>query len=232
MYNVIIVEDDPMVAAINRQYIEQNPLLCVTAELRSGKEALAYLQTHIADLAIVDYYMPIMNGMEFLQAVRQQSIALDFVMVTAVNDAATIGQLMQLGLVDYLIKPFEMKRFTQAMEKFITQRQIIGSKTPLEQSTLDKLLQAQQETGSNELLDKGLQQRTLDILYACLVQNKNVLMTAEDITEKTGLSRVTVRRYMNYLLDKREIISEIDYSTGGRPCIMYQLSTSSKHSKK
>lgn len=230
MYNVIIVEDDPMVAAINHQYIEQNPLLCVTAELRNGKEALAYLQTHTVDLAIVDYYMPIMNGMEFLLAVRQQSITLDFVMVTAVNDPATIGQLMQLGLVDYLIKPFEMKRFTQAMDKFITQRQITGSKTPLEQSTLDKLLQ--QETGSNELLDKGLQKRTLDILYACLVQNKNVLMTAEDITEKTGLSRVTVRRYMNYLLDRREIISEIDYSTGGRPCIMYQLSSSFKPSKK
>ena len=47
-------------------------------------------------------------------------------------------------------------------------------------------------------------------------------LTSKKIAEEVNLSRVTIRRYMDYLLEKKEITSDIDYTTGGRPSITYR----------
>ena len=47
--------------------------------------------------------------------------------------------------------------------------------------------------------------------------------TSEEIAQHVGLSVVTVRRYMNYLSEQQVIDSKMDYSTGGRPCIVYRI---------
>ena len=46
-------------------------------------------------------------------------------------------------------------------------------------------------------------------------------MTSEKIAKAVQLSSVTVRRYMNYLLEKQRVVSDIDYNTGGRPGVVY-----------
>ena len=48
-------------------------------------------------------------------------------------------------------------------------------------------------------------------------------MTGEELAECIGLTGVTVRRYLNYLAEKGILLSEIDYETGGRPCMRYKL---------
>ena len=65
MYRVIIVEDDPMVAAINRQYIDVTPSFRTDRIFKNGSEALSYLKKADADLIILDYYMPSMNEANF-----------------------------------------------------------------------------------------------------------------------------------------------------------------------
>ena len=66
MYSVIIVEDDPMVASINRQYVELEPSFSVKQSFKSGQDALSWLSREEADLIILDYYMPLMTGKEFI----------------------------------------------------------------------------------------------------------------------------------------------------------------------
>ncbi|MGX8715076.1 MAG: response regulator, partial [Lachnospiraceae bacterium] len=70
MYRTIIVEDDPMVAAINTSYLGKIAQFRLDRQFSNGKEALSYLETHDADLAIVDYYMPEMDGLEFVRECR------------------------------------------------------------------------------------------------------------------------------------------------------------------
>lgn len=55
-----------------------------------------------------------------------------------------------------------------------------------------------------------------------LEQNRGTFLSSNEIASKVNLSRITVRRYMNYLVEHREITSQIDYSTGGRPSVKYQ----------
>ena len=62
MYKVIIIEDDPMVASINKQYVELTSSFHVEATFKNGILALQYLQNCTVDLVILDYYTPQMNG--------------------------------------------------------------------------------------------------------------------------------------------------------------------------
>lgn len=66
MYRVMIIEDDPMVATINRQYVDTAPDFSVEVMFPSGVGALEYLKEHDVSLIILDYYTPMLNGMEFL----------------------------------------------------------------------------------------------------------------------------------------------------------------------
>ena len=74
MIKTIIVEDDPMVAQINRRYLDTANDIQVAAEFNNGKDALAYIETEEPDLVILDVYMPVMNGLELLREIRKADI--------------------------------------------------------------------------------------------------------------------------------------------------------------
>ena len=62
MYKVLIVEDDPMVAMINEQYIGRNKKFYVIGKCKDGKSALEFLDNNVVDLLILDVFMPYMDG--------------------------------------------------------------------------------------------------------------------------------------------------------------------------
>ena len=70
---------------------------------------------------------------------------------------------------------------------------------------------------------KGLQSQTLSRIEAYLRAAPDTRHTSDEIASHVGLSVVTVRRYMNYLTEQQVIGSEMDYRTGGRPCLVYFL---------
>ena len=222
MYQVIIIEDDPMEASINRQYVELNRYLKVTGQFSNGKDALNYLKDHTADLAIMDVYMPVMGGVELLTEIRKLQKHIDVIMVTAATDASHVKKLLGLGVIDYLVKPFEYVRFNHALARFMEHQELLKQET-FSQEQLDCLFEVTSGTASQqEVLRKGLQEKTLDTILSYMKEHPKDSLTSETIAEEVHLSRVTVRRYMNYLLDKKQIVSDIDYSTGGRPSIIYR----------
>ena len=118
MYHVIIVEDDPMVAFINRQYLQSDPLFVLDQTFTNGKDAIRYLETHKVDLTVVDYYMPLMNGMDFVKACRARGIDTYLVMITAANSADDFTTAISNGVMDYIVKPFSFERFQETLVKF------------------------------------------------------------------------------------------------------------------
>lgn len=219
----MIVEDDPMVASINQQYLERNQNLKIVGQFRNGQEALEYLENNGADLAVVDYYMPIMDGLEFVRKCHEKNIKTDVIIVTAANTAQDISEFLQLGIVDYLVKPFTYERFQKAIDKYLYRKNLAKQDKTLDQAEIDKLLSQDQNIRPVEkvVLEKGLQEQTLERIRTYLEEHKGTLMSSNEIASEVNLSRITVRRYMNYLVENREIISQIDYSTGGRPSIKY-----------
>lgn len=223
MYKVIIVEDDPMVAALNRQYLEKEGEFTVVGEFRNGTEALEYLRENSVDLAILDYYMPVMDGREMIVACHEERIRLDFIMITAANKAGEISDIVHLGVVDYLVKPFTAARFRTALGRYLEMKGRLRMNDRLSQEEIDRVLSRNAPPEREEILEKGLQKRTLDRIVRFLREHPEQEFTSNEVAQEVGLSRVTVRRYMNYLLEKEEIASYIDYTTGGRPAIRYRM---------
>ena len=219
-YQAVIVEDDPMIASIDQNFLERDPRFRLAASFRSGQDALPWLRRHPADLLILDVYMPRMTGLELLRELRSFGITSDAVMVTAANDSKTVDALLKLGVADYLVKPFTARRFQQALDKFCRQRSAIATHSSVSQEELDALLSG---SSSPEDVPKGLQSRTLERIRTHLAQAPEEGCTCESLAAQAGLSSVTVRRYLTYLTQQGEVVSRVNYDTGGRPSLLYYL---------
>lgn len=224
MYRVIIVEDDPMVGAINRQYVDMNPQFKVVGLFKNGKEGLSYVKRYPVDLVILDYYMPLMDGMEFIRQLKNMERRPEVIMVTAANETETVRKLLGAGIVDYLVKPFEYARFEQALEAFSGRQKLLASSGgSMSQKEIDSILGGGKGDGPRQgRMQKGLQEQTLELVRQYMRENPQREFTSEEIAEQVHLSRVTIRRYVNYMLETHEITSDIDYRTGGRPSIKYR----------
>ena len=214
-----------MVASINSQFAKRNPNIQIVATFHNGKDALDYLKKSDADLVLLDLYMPDCTGLELLSELRNIGSEIDVIMITAANDAEHINEALQLGIVDYLIKPFQYERFAQALDKYLVRKKAIESGISFTQEEIDRLVNASTPSASTKKaeLQKGVQQKTLDKIRVCLSAHPGNYLPCEQIASETGLSRVTIRHYMNFLIEENEVTSMIDYSTGGRPSILYQI---------
>ena len=221
-YKVLIVDDDPMVAMINEQYVCKNKQFKVVGSCRNGQNALTFLEKNPVDLVIMDVYMPDMDGLETLKNIRQKKIQTEVIMVTAANDVATLEDTMHLGVIDFLIKPFAYERFQIALEKFISNRNAFRDSPVLNQSSVDSIITNAKKVSGKEY-PKGIQEKTLGLIRDYFEKNSGWL-SGEVIAENVGLSSVTIRRYMNFLVGSGEVEESINYETGGRPSMLYKLS--------
>lgn len=222
MYTVVIIEDDPMITRLNRRYVEQDSRFSVVQTFSAAHPALFWLQRNPIDLIILDVYMPQMSGTELLMQLRAKGVDADVIMVTSANDAKTVNDAVRLGAVDYLVKPFAYERFQQALEVFCRRRESV-QRDSFSQDALDHTLFRQTAPAPSAAPPKGLQSQTLARIEAYLRAAPDERHTSDEIASHVGLSVVTVRRYMNYLTDQQIIGSEMDYRTGGRPCLVYFL---------
>lgn len=223
MYKVLIVEDDPMVAMINEQYIGRNKKFSVVGKCKDGKSVMEFLENNEVDLLILDVFMPQVDGFETLRRIRKQQISVDAIMVTAANDRESLEEALHLGVVDYLVKPFTFDRFQVALEKFIAQNDALKELGTLNQKNIDFIIDNSRKK-SEDIHPKGIQEKTLLLIMEHLKENKSQWLTGDNIAEKTSLTGVTVRRYMHYLIESGKVVGEMNYETGGRPCMLYRIS--------
>ena len=222
MYKVLIVEDDPMVAMINEQYIKRNKNFEIVGKCNNGLSALDFIENNTVDLLILDVYMPKMDGFETLRQIRNKQITVDAIMVTAANERESLEEALHLGIVDYLVKPFTFDRFQMALEKYIAQNNALKDIETLNQKNIDHIIDNSRKK-SDDLFPKGIQEKTLELIMEYLNANKSIWFTGDEIAEKVNLTGGTVRRYMNYLAESGRVVSEMNYETGGRPCMKYKI---------
>lgn len=117
MINVLIVDDDAMVAELNRVYTTRlSGFTCcgVASTLRQAENMINDPALDI-DLILLDVYMQQDNGLSLLPIIRASGRKIDVIMISSASDAATIQTSMHYGVVDYLIKPFQFPRFEEAL---------------------------------------------------------------------------------------------------------------------
>lgn len=221
MIKVVIVEDDIMVAELNKAYVESIPGFVVDKTLTNGTDALKYLSNNQIELMLLDVYVPKLDGIKLLEEMRKRSILTDVILVTASKDVQHIDEALKLGAVDYLIKPFEYERIKKSLENYSLRFQLLRNNHTLRQEDIDTITSNSFSEHLNSL-QKGLNQRTLNRICEFMEKNNEKFYTSEEVANKTRLSRVTIRKYLDYLVSIDKIVSDIQYKTIGRPGYLYK----------
>jgi response regulator of citrate/malate metabolism len=207
---VLVVDDDFMVARIHSGYVARVPGFRVIASAHNGADALAMAAELRPDLVLLDIYLPDMSGLEVLKALRD----VDVLMISAARDVPTVREAMRGGAVNYLIKPFTAAALTERLQQYAdTRRRLTTIGVEIRQDDVDRLFGTHPVTAP---LPKGLSSATCSLVADTLKQAERDLSAAE-AASIAGLSRVSARRYLEYLCVAGHAELRPRYGTAGRP---------------
>ncbi|MCO4851930.1 response regulator [Bacillus vallismortis] len=217
-WKVLLIEDDPMVQEVNKDFITTVKGFKVCATAGNGEEGIKLIKEKKPDLVILDVYMPKKDGIKTLQEIRKQKLEVDIIVVSAAKDKETISLMLQNGATDYILKPFKLERMRQALEKYKQYKQKIDAHDTLSQEQLDAILNIPQQAVQD--LPKGLNHFTMNEVTAFL-KRQTASLSAEEVAKALGIARVTARRYLDYLEKTGAIQLDVQYGGVGRPVNRY-----------
>lgn len=227
---VFLIEDDPMVREVNRQFIERVEGFTVVGYAGNGIEGLKKVKELKPDLVFMDIFMPKQDGMVTLGEIREEHLVVDVIAVTAANDMPTIQRILHLGVYDYIMKPFTFERIEQTLKNYQAYKLKTKNMQNLTQNDLDLLMQQRiPELQKNtivsqkieiEELPKGFNRATLEKVLAYIEERKEAV-SAEEVANYIGTARVTARRYLDFLEKQSKLKVDIQYGSVGRPIHRY-----------
>jgi response regulator of citrate/malate metabolism len=215
MIRVLVVDDDFMVARVHSGYVARTPGFTVVGTAHTGRAALTAVAEQRPDLVLLDLYLPDMSGLEVLRELRSGAYPVDVLVITAARDAATVRGALRGGAVHYLIKPFTAAVLAERLAHYADDRRrltAIGGE--VRQDEVDRLFGGGRQAVPP--LPKGLSVATCTLVADALKKNGGDLSAAETAA-LTGLSRVSARRYLEYLCASGQAELRPRYGTAGRP---------------
>ena len=295
---ILIIEDDPMVAMIHKEYFKKKDLANDLNHVSTLGEAKTFLEKFDADLVVLDNYLTDGQGVEYLPELKgypiimitaandiqtveaaltngvvdylvkpftyerfsqavdkvQEYVSLlskekinqdlidgqgieylpelkgyPIIMITAANDVQTVEAALSNGVVDYLVKPFTYERFSQAIDKVQDYVKLL-SKEKINQDLIDDYLNSGRVEEEEDSLPKGLSKITLKKVLEA-IQQHNGGFTTQQIADKLDISRITIRKYLNHLVNINILSEDAEYYTSGRPVSVFTVESESKLEK-
>ncbi len=222
MYQALVAQENAPAAGAICRWVERCPGFAAQS-VRSGAEVLERITTgEPVDLLITDISLPGKNGLELMIAVRDRMLPVEIIVATGVDEPAVFRKARHFGALDYLLRPFDEARLRQALALFLRKRQVVESDRPLTQEEIDSVV-LPRAPALRAVTVKGIQPATLERIRAFVSRHAGEALSSEAVAQGTGLSVVSVRRYMNHMASMGEVSVGMDYHTGGRPVTLYRL---------
>ncbi|MET4432305.1 MULTISPECIES: response regulator [unclassified Mycolicibacterium] len=221
MREVLVVDDDFMVAEIHRRFVDRVDGFHASAVARTGTEALTHAAESSLDLILLDVHLPDMTGLEVLQRLRSRGDRVGVIMITAARELDTVSGALDGGAADYLIKPFEFDQFKAKLEAFAARDDALRSAAGVDQSLIDSLFGGSAPARGGESLPKGLGTETGQLVLEAVRSAGEV--SAAECAELVGISRVSARRYLEHYLGVGALELRLQYGVG-RPERRYRTS--------
>lgn len=112
---VLIADDAADIRAILKQLVGMEGADVIEAE--DGAEAVGFYRSARPDLVLLDIDMPRMNGLEAARAIRRMDPQARIIMITANGDRASVVEAYGIGVVDFIVKPFDPMRVWQMLQQ-------------------------------------------------------------------------------------------------------------------
>lgn len=222
----LIVDDDFAVGRLHGTFLEQLPGFTLVGSGLTAAAALGRLRQGDVDLLLLDLYLPDTSGLDLLRRIRADaSLRVDVLMVSAAHEPELVEQAGELGVVDFLLKPFTRDAFTARLQTYAAwaqQRARMRERGEITQAQVDALLAAGAHPAPSAT-PKGLSAASRDRVIASLRQQP-APVTANELAEHTGLSRVSARRYLQLLVHEGLVEMQPRYGDTGRPQHEYRWS--------
>ena len=228
---ILIAEDDPQIAEIQRRFVERIDGFEVVGISHTTRDASEMLEVLQPDLVLLDIHFPDGSGLALLRQLRQGDSPCDVIMVTAAKETESLSEALRLGVFDYVLKPLVFDRLQQSLLQYWEHRSTMQATGPeLSQDLVDQLLPRNRQQSSApaantaavaKTLPKGIDPLTLEKIGS-VFSNPNTRLSAEQVGEQIGSSRTTARRYLEYLVGEQELSADINYGTVGRPERFYR----------
>ncbi|GAA3496767.1 response regulator [Streptomyces prasinosporus] len=224
MIEVLVVDDDVRVARVNSAYVEKVPGFHVAGRAHSAAEALAGLETRPRpDLVLMDHYLPDGTGLEVVREMRRRGHQTDVIMVTAARDVSTVQAAMRHGALQYLVKPFAFAGLRARLEAYAGLRRTLDGGGEAEQTEVDRIFGAL-SAPAEPRLPKGHSPTTAELVRQSLMKADGPL-SAQEVAERTGVSRQTAQRYLKLLERTGRATLTLKYGDAGRPEHRYAWAT-------
>ncbi|MDD7943151.1 response regulator [Microbacterium sp. NE2HP2] len=223
MIGVLLVDDEALTLDLHRHYIERLDGFRVVAECSGARAALRALldspATDEIDLVLLDMTMPDGSGLDVLRHLRARARDVDVIAITSVRDADVVRQVVGLGAVQYLVKPFTFADFQERMSQYARYRERASETTgAATQAEIDAMLGALRPVTAP--VPKGLSPETLERVSNRL--REAGALSAREAAEALGMSRVAARRYLEHLADAGRAERAQRYGAPGRPEAEYR----------
>jgi response regulator of citrate/malate metabolism len=216
---VLIVDDDFMVAKVHAGFVSALDGFEVLGTASTGAGALESVQRLRPDLVLLDVYLPDTTGLEVLRRLRAQGSGLDVIVISAARDVDSIRNALHGGALHYLVKPFDRRTFEGRLRDYAALRSELAELHEAGQRDVDRLFAAARGSAVTQAVStpKGIAPETLALVRETLAAAGEAGMSATECSERTGLARVSARRYLEQLVSAGEADVRQRYGTAGRP---------------
>ncbi|MDO9377933.1 MAG: response regulator [Nocardioidaceae bacterium] len=222
---VLVVEDEEIAARAHADYVGRIEGFALSGVARTRQDAVRHLARHRVDVVLLDMNLPDGHGLDILRQLRGSGYACDVIAVTSARDLAVVKRAVEQGVASYLLKPFTFAAFRAKLEQLATfRRQVASSGDDLGQHELDEMLGLLRTSRVGDGLPKGLTRTTLDAVTTAVRSHggPDEGLSATEVAEVVGSSRVTARRYLEHLVSTGALTRGTRFGGSGRPEVDYR----------
>ncbi|MFI6805212.1 response regulator [Streptomyces luteogriseus] len=214
--DVLVVDDDFMVARVHRAFVERVEPFRVVGTAHTGEQAVAAVDELRPDLVLLDLYLPDLFGLDVIPRLRAAGHDCDVMVISAATEADTVRGAVRRGVVDYLLKPFDFEDLRLRLERYAAQRGRLLTTVVRGQADVDRVLAGAFAPAPAHTLPKGMSVETAELVERALREADGTL-SATECAALTGVSRVSARRYLEHFHGMGSAEVSLRYGATGRP---------------
>ena len=188
---VLIIDDEPAIRRALKEILEFEA--CLVFEAENGKVGLELAKTSSFDLIFCDIKMPLMDGIEVLQAFRKEEIEVPVIMISGHGTVETAVQAIKKGAFDFIEKPLDLNRILITLRN-VKDRQTLVQETKVLKKIVQKIKGTTIIGESEEIL------KIKAIIEKVAPSDARVLITGEN-----GTGKELVARYLHDLSNRNSM---------------------------
>ncbi len=178
---LLVVDDEPAVVALFKHIFSESGIVVVGAE--SAEEAERKIRQQIPDTIVLDVMLPDRDGLEVFERIQRIDPQLPVIIMTSGRDSQTAIRAMQLGALDYLLKPLDVRSLNKVVRQALEVRRLMVEPVELEADT------DPEPAASSMIGCCGPMQEVYKAIGRVASQNISVLIRGESGTGKELVAR-------------------------------------------